>query len=353
MQVGVAFAIKTLADRFEPLQDVYRTFTDEMVLAEELGFDLVSTSEHHFEDDAWTPSQLPILANVAGRTSRVRLHTNVFLLPLHHPLRVSEDAATVDLLSGGRLDLVCGTGSVAEEFVAMGVEPKTRWSRFWESMEILRTSLTGDPFTFEGKHYTIPDEIRQTTTPVQQPFPLWVGGLGANLQRESGRRGFHAQGGPVFRPEYLEGLTEAGIDPQTRNLSMFVSGHLAATPEQAWDECREGWWNWQNEYRKRTWIAMIDGLGFVPPLPPYDQMQEPPPAGAPMTPLLGTPDTILDALRPMLEHGDCTHFSFAFRASGGGMDAELARDSMRLFAKECLPVLKTWGREPTTSRAID
>ncbi|MCK8646702.1 LLM class flavin-dependent oxidoreductase [Mycobacterium colombiense] len=353
MQVGVAFAIKTRADKFEPLIDVYRTYTDEMVLAEELGFDFVSTSEHHFGDDAWSPSQLPILANVAARTSRVRLHTNIFLLPLHHPLRVSEDAATVDLLSGGRLDLVCGTGSMAEEFVAMGLDPKKRWSRFWEAMDILKTSLTGEPFTYEGKHFTIPEPVRQATTPVQQPFPLWVGGIGAKLQRESGRRGLHSQGGPVFRPEYLEGLAEAGIDPQSRNLAMFVTGHLAATPQQAWEECREGWWHWQNDYRKRTWIAMIDGIGFVPPLPALEEMQYLPPAGDPMAPLLGNPDTILEALRPMLEHGDCTHFSFAFRGSGAGMDLELARESMRLFAKECLPVLKTWGREPKTSRATD
>jgi alkanesulfonate monooxygenase SsuD/methylene tetrahydromethanopterin reductase-like flavin-dependent oxidoreductase (luciferase family) len=156
MQVGMALAIKTLADEFEPLVDVYRSFTDEAVMAEDLGFDFVSTSEHHFEDDAWSPSQLPILANIAARTSRIRLHTNVFLLPLHQPLRVAEDAATVDILSNGRLDLVCGTGSVEEEFVAFGVDPKTRWSRFWEEMEILRLAFAGEPFTFEGKHFSIP-----------------------------------------------------------------------------------------------------------------------------------------------------------------------------------------------------
>ena len=138
MEVGMALAIKTLADDFQPLSEVYKSFIDEALMAEDLGFDYISTSEHHFEDDAWSPSQLPILANIAGRTSRIRLHTNVFLLPLHHPLRVAEDAATVDILSNGRLDLVCGTGSVEEEFVAFGVDPKTRWSRFWEEMEILR-----------------------------------------------------------------------------------------------------------------------------------------------------------------------------------------------------------------------
>jgi alkanesulfonate monooxygenase SsuD/methylene tetrahydromethanopterin reductase-like flavin-dependent oxidoreductase (luciferase family) len=352
MQVGMALAIKTLAEPFQPLREVYSSFTDEAVLAEDVGFDFISTSEHHFEDDAWSPSQLPILANIAGRTSRIRLHTNVFLLPLHHPLRVSEDAATVDLLSNGRLDLICGTGSVEEEFIAFGIDPKTRWGRFWEEMEILRLSFTGGPFTFQGKHFTIPKPIRQTTQPVQDPFPLWVGGLGSKLQHNSGKRGFHSQGGPVFRPEYLEGLKEAGIDPMTRNLAMFVSGHIAATKEQAWDECKVGWWNWQNEYRKRTWIAMLDSpMKAVPPLAPLDQLDQPPEGF--MAPLLGTPDDILGALVPMLEGAQCTHFSFAFRASGGGMPDDVVRPGIELFAKEVLPVLKTLGREPATSRAKD
>jgi hypothetical protein len=116
MQFGIVLAIKTLADRFEPLPEVYKGFIGDALVAEDAGFDFVSTSEHHFEADAWSPSQLPVLAYLAAHTSRVRLHTNVFLLPLHDPLRVSEDTATVDILSNGRLDLICGSGSVAEEF---------------------------------------------------------------------------------------------------------------------------------------------------------------------------------------------------------------------------------------------
>ena len=351
MEVGMALAIKTLAGDFQPLPEVYKSFIDEALIAEDLGFDYISTSEHHFEDDAWSPSQLPILANIAARTSRIRLHTNVFLLPLHQPLRVAEDASTVDILSNGRLDLVCGTGSVEEEFVAFGVDPKTRWSRFWEEMEILRLATAPEPFTFEGKHFSIPRPIRQTTQPVQQPFPLWVGGLGSKLQYNSGLRGFHSQGGPVFRPEYLEGLKEAGVDPMTRNLSMFVSGHLAETKSKAWDECKVGWWNWQNEYRKRTWIAMLDSpMKAVPPLQPLEQLDNPPDGF--MSPLLGTPDDILGALVPMLEGSQCTHFSFAFRASGGGMPNELVRPGIELFTMEVVPVLKKLGREPVTSKAV-
>lgn len=347
MQVGIATAIKTVADRFEPLNDVYREFIGDVLLAEDLGFDFVSTSEHHFEADAWSPAQLPILAYLAGRTSRMRLHTNVFLLPLHDPLRVSEDAATVDILSNGRLDLICGSGSVAEEFRTWGIDPKARWGRLFEGMDVIRRSFHEDEFDYSGRHFTYTG-VRQTTKPVQRPFPLWIGGFGPKLQHRAGKGGYHAQGTTRFRPEYLQGLAEAGLDPQDMNLASFVSGHLAASREKAWAECRDGWWNWQHEYRKRTWIAMLDA-GGVPPLPPLEKLTEPP-AGM-MAPLLGTPDDILAALEPMLKDSDCTHFSFAFRASGGGMPAEIARPTIELFAAEVLPVLRGWGREPKTSRA--
>jgi alkanesulfonate monooxygenase SsuD/methylene tetrahydromethanopterin reductase-like flavin-dependent oxidoreductase (luciferase family) len=351
VQVGISLSVKTLADRPEPLDDVYRMFTADVVAAEQLGFDYVSVSEHHFEEDAWSPSPLVLLSHFAARTSRIRLHTNVFLLPLHQPLRVSEDVATVDLLSGGRVDLICGAGSVLEEFVAFGVDAKSRWSRFWESMEIIRRSYTDDLFTFEGKHFSIPDPIRQTTKPKQNPFPLWVGGFGPKLQYRSGQNGYHSQGGPNPHPEYLRGLAEAGVDPATRNHACFSTGHLAPTKEQAWAECREGWWNRQNEYRKRTWIAH-PGAPDLEPLAEYEKLDLPP-ENLWMSPVIGNPDDILELLRPVYEHSGTTHFSFSFRSSGGGMPADVARRSIELFVKECLPVMKGWGREPTTSRAAD
>jgi alkanesulfonate monooxygenase SsuD/methylene tetrahydromethanopterin reductase-like flavin-dependent oxidoreductase (luciferase family) len=216
-------------------------------------------------------------------------------------------------------------------------------------MDVIRRSFSEDEFDYAGRHFTYPG-VRQTTKPVQQPFPLWIGGFGPKLQHRAGKGGYHAQGDTRFRPEYLAGLAEAGLDPQDMNLASFVSGHLAASRDQAWEECREGWWNWQNEYRKRSWIAMTDA-GGVPPLPSLDELPEPP--SGMFAPLLGTPDDILTVLEPMLKDSDCTHFSFAFRSSGGGMPAEIARPTIELFATEVLPVLRGWGREPKTSRAKD
>jgi alkanesulfonate monooxygenase SsuD/methylene tetrahydromethanopterin reductase-like flavin-dependent oxidoreductase (luciferase family) len=348
MQVGLGMAIKTRTNDFQPLDSVYRSFIDDAVMAEQLGFDFVTTSEHHFQDDAWSPSQLPILAHIAARTSRVRLQTGVLLLPLHDPLRVSEDAATVDILSQGRLDLVAGAGSVREEFETLGVDPKYRWGRLFEGMDLIRRSYSEDRFDYHGKHFHYPN-VHQTTKPVQDPFPLWIGGFGPKLHYRSGKAGFHHQGFPRFHPEYLRGLDEAGLDPAEMNCSFFTTGHLASSAQKAWDECKGAWWDYQNEYRKRTWIAF--GPEGPPPLAPLAEMPEVPDNF--MAPMVGNPDDILTALEPLLKDSDCTHFGFAFRASGGGMPDEVVRPGIELFAREVLPVLRGWGRQPRTSVAKD
>jgi alkanesulfonate monooxygenase SsuD/methylene tetrahydromethanopterin reductase-like flavin-dependent oxidoreductase (luciferase family) len=352
VQVGMIQAVKTLAHRFEPLDVVYKDFMEEAVMAEALGFDFVWESEHHFEDDAWSPSQLPILAYIAARTSRIRLGTNVFLLPLHHPLRVSEDAATVDILSNGRLDLVFGSGSVADEFWTMGIDPAERFGREWEAIEIIKRSYEEDRFDFEGKYFKFPN-IHQTTKPVQKPFPLWVTTLGPKNSYKAGRMGLHAQTfDGQFTPEYVRGCQEAGRNLADCNSQMFITGHLSKSRDQAWDEVEEGLWHWQNEYTKRTMVTMpgTTETAAFPPLPPMKEMRN---VVNPMMPsCVGTPDQVLRILEGMLKKSNVTHFGFSFRGSGGGMPGDVSRRSIEMFAKEVLPFIRTWGREPHSSVAI-
>jgi alkanesulfonate monooxygenase SsuD/methylene tetrahydromethanopterin reductase-like flavin-dependent oxidoreductase (luciferase family) len=108
MEIGICTWVRVLPTKPQPLPDAYREFFEQGMLAEELRFNEVWLSEHHFAEDAWNPSQFPLLAALAARTQRIRLGTYVLLLPLHNPLRVAEDAATVDIISNGRLDLACG-----------------------------------------------------------------------------------------------------------------------------------------------------------------------------------------------------------------------------------------------------
>src|ERR671933_734840 len=111
---------------------------EEIEESERLGSGGVWLSEPHFVDDGYLPSPLVVAAAVAARTERMRIGTNVLLLPMHHPLRVAEDAAVADLVSGGRFVLGVGQGYVHHEFEVLGYERRYRPSLFEEGIEVIR-----------------------------------------------------------------------------------------------------------------------------------------------------------------------------------------------------------------------
>src|SRR6266542_238490 len=116
----------------------YRQMLDLVRLAETIGFDSAWVSEHHGSSDGYMSSLLPTLAAFAAATERIELGTGVMLAPFHHPLRLAEDAATVDLLSGGRLILGLGLGWREEEFRMFGLPVADRVRRTVETVDILR-----------------------------------------------------------------------------------------------------------------------------------------------------------------------------------------------------------------------
>ncbi|MBV9323334.1 MAG: LLM class flavin-dependent oxidoreductase [Chloroflexi bacterium] len=342
MDVGMTLTIRNYPAIPEPLSEIYQRGVEDAVYGEGLGFDFAWISEHHFAPDAWSPSVLPVLAHIAARTSRLELGTNLFLLPFHHPLRVAEDVATVDLLSNGRLTgFAVGSGSIEDEFETYNIRSKERWGRLFESLHIIRESFEHDVYNHAGKYFQFPN-IRMTTRPVQRPFPMWVGGFGQNLVTRAGREGYHLQGGGPHVQAYLQALRDNGHDPDHFNYQLFGSGHLAATRDQAWDEVQEGLAYHRGFYEQRKWIAHATVPHPMPLLRP-EELRHDPNVRSPV----GSPDEVLRMLEPTLKDSRVTHYGFGFRHVA--QSTEVVRRSMDLFAREILPVLKTWGRQPVKS----
>lgn len=141
------------------------------------GFDLLVIPEL-LSADGGAPAALPVCAAAAAATRRLRLATGLLALPLHHPLRVAEDAATLDTLSGGRLELGVGLGAEVEAFGGFGLSLGERAARFEEALEVLRRAWRAGPVRFEGEHFRCGD-IEVHPKPLQPGGPpLWVGTRG-------------------------------------------------------------------------------------------------------------------------------------------------------------------------------
>ena len=181
----------------------YRETLDLVRLAESMGFDSAWVSEHHGASDGYLPSLLPMLAAFAASTERMQLGTGVVLAPLHDPLRLAEDAAVVDQLSGGRLILGLGIGWREEEFRMFGVPKSERALRTEETIQILRQAWTGRRFSFDGRAFRY-DRVKVTPPSAHGRHPdlsRWIRGRGGAAGRTDGGRVHHRcrchRGGPA------------------------------------------------------------------------------------------------------------------------------------------------------------
>ena len=133
-------------------QEIIQESLREIELSEQLGFDNVWLTEHHFADDGHAPSPLVQAGAIAVKTKKIRIGTGVLLLPLYHPVRVAEDCATIDILSGGRFELGVGVGYRVEEFAGLGIPREQRGGRANEGLAIIRRLWEGETVTFKGKY---------------------------------------------------------------------------------------------------------------------------------------------------------------------------------------------------------
>jgi alkanesulfonate monooxygenase SsuD/methylene tetrahydromethanopterin reductase-like flavin-dependent oxidoreductase (luciferase family) len=148
---------------------------DQAIYAEQIGLHSAWIGEHHFSGLGVLSCPDMVLGYIAARTQRIRLAPAVTVLPLHHPIRVAEQWATLDLMSGGRVDFAAGRGYDRREYQPLGANFDDNQSIFEEGMEIVRRLWSADgPISHHGKHYRF-DDVLITPQPIQRPLPAYVG----------------------------------------------------------------------------------------------------------------------------------------------------------------------------------
>lgn len=323
-----------------PSGATYRDAVPLAVAAEEAGFDSFWVSEHHGLPDGYLPSPLTLLAALAPATSRITLGTGVLLAPLHHPLRIAEDAAVVDLLSGGRLVLGLGLGYAAHEYAAFGVDPASRGTRLEALVRALRTVLAGEPVHCGALGL---DGARVTPLPGRR-IPVWLGGYAARAVRRAG----------LLADGHLTGLgTPHAVRDASAHLAAvrgpagFTRGVLVTgvldTPDGGAADARAAFTRQQRVY-ERMQAGRGAHAGLVPDpggggglargaIDAYVQ------AG-------GSPDAVVAALTGLLDAlAGWPDVHLVLRILYGGTDLEVERRRVAAFGRDVLPRLRAHRTE--------
>jgi len=234
--------------------DWTRTYDDTIRLgveAERFGFSSVWTTEHHFVDDGYMPSLLVVSAALAQATSRIEIGTGVILAPMHHPLRLAEDAATVQLLSHGRLVLGLGLGWSEVEYAGFDADMRRRGAAMEETLQILPQAWSGEPFTHEGSVYRLPTLAVRPTPSTR--IPILVGGGAEAALRRAARLAdgiFSNAAADEFGKQVgwvLDELERAGRDPSTFRFIHYSILLPGASRADALARYRDAVWalNWK------------------------------------------------------------------------------------------------------------
>lgn len=176
-----------------PPRDVYAELLDLFAYGETLGFTNTWVAEHHFSDYGTLGGPAVFLSALAQRTTAMRLGSAVAVLPFHDPIRLAEDYAALDVISGGRLEFGVGRGYQPKEFAGFGIDMADARDRFWEQLDVITAAWSGEPFSHEGQFFRYP-EIRVTPKPIQDPVPIHLASVSPETFDLALERGYEVMG---------------------------------------------------------------------------------------------------------------------------------------------------------------
>jgi alkanesulfonate monooxygenase SsuD/methylene tetrahydromethanopterin reductase-like flavin-dependent oxidoreductase (luciferase family) len=231
VMIGIRYDLRVPPFGTATHADLYAACLDQCAWADQHAFDAVALSEHHGVDDGFLPAPVTLAAAIAGRTRNARISIAAVLVPLHDPIRLAEELAVLDLLSGSRVSLVAGLGYRPEEFEMANVDRTQRGKLMEEYVGVMRQAWTGEPFTWRGR------TIRVTPKPAAPPM-IFVGGSTPAAARRAARLRagfFPAIGDPKLVELYEAECKRLGFGG---GFTMVPGGpgfvHVTEDPERDW-----------------------------------------------------------------------------------------------------------------------
>ena len=338
MELGL-YTFADVGPEIDPARRL-RNLLEEVELADQVGLDVFGVGEHHRPDYAVSAPAV-VLAAAAERTKNIRLTSAVTVLSSDDPVRVFQDFATLDLLSGGRAEIMAGRGSFIESFPLFGYDLGDYDELFAEKIELLLELRESERVTWSGEHRAPLEDAGVYPRPVQDPLPVWiaVGGTPQSVVRAA------LLGLPLAiaiiggQPErfaplarlYREATGQAGHDPELLPVSINSHTYVAETSQQASDEYFP------------TYAAMMNRIGRERGWPPMSRSQFEAGRSPRGALLVGSPEEVVEKI--LFEHELFDNRRFMAQISVGTLSHDRVMRAIELFGTEVAPaVRKELGR---------
>jgi alkanesulfonate monooxygenase SsuD/methylene tetrahydromethanopterin reductase-like flavin-dependent oxidoreductase (luciferase family) len=333
-------------------EEAFRETFELVDLADKMEVDTAWLAESHFNRNRPLAAQLVIASAIAARTKRLRVGSAVQVLPLIHPLRIAEEAATVDQISEGRFELGVGRSGNVGAYDAMGIDYEESRDRFQEALEIIMQAWSGEPFSYEGKYNHITNATL-SPLPYQKPHPkVRIASTTEESFSRVGRLGF-----PIFLSmrgmdveelktnlqDYHRAWREAGHPGESGDISVRFPMYIAPTDEEAVEEPKETIEAYFQRMRRRYeegfggtggadyWERRQRRLERLEKLT-YEEILE-------TKVIFGSPERVVDRLHQFREMLGLTGITVELNP-GGLLPTEAVQRSLRLLAEEVMPAFK-------------